>query len=291
VNLRLEASGGGRAYSDVVHVFEPHEPALPPVRPYLRDLAQRGAFIRELAVSGIRGQRASTFLGELWALLEPLFQAAIYYFLFTVIRGRGGSANSTEWLLAIISSVFFFNYTRIAITDGGRAILRNKGLVLNAIFPRALLPIAEVYKGFLSTLPALAVYVVIHVAFGGPVTAAVFLLPLLLTIHTVMNLGLAFLFATATVLVKDMVMLQNYILRILMFTTPVVYPVSFLPSEIRSVLVINPLFQLFSAYQSVISGNMPTAGMLVQSLIWCLVVFTIGARTFLRHERSFALHI
>jgi teichoic acid transport system permease protein len=291
VNLRLEASGGERAYSDVVHVFEPHDAALPPVREYVRDLSHRGTFIRELAVSGIRGQRASTLLGELWALLEPLFQAAIYFFLFTIIRSRGDNPDSSEWLMAIISSVFFFNYTRVAITDGGRAILRNKGLVLNAIFPRALLPIAEVYKGFLTTVPALAVYAVIHLVIGGPVTSALLLLPLLLTIQTVTNLGLAFLFATATVLVKDMLTLQNYILRILMFTTPVVYPVAFLTPELRDVLVINPLFQLFSAYQAVITGHMPTAGMIFQSLAWSLVVFVVGARAFLRHERSFALHI
>ena len=142
-----------------------------------------------------------------------MFQAAIYYFLFVVIRGVTGGGNSTAYITVIIGSVFFFNYTRIAIDDGGRSIFRHKGLVLNAVFPRALLTVSEFYKGLLATWPALAIYAVIHVAFGAPITTAVLALPLLLVLQSAMNLGFALLFSTLTVYFKDMNNLLNYILR------------------------------------------------------------------------------
>jgi teichoic acid transport system permease protein len=289
VTLHADPAPRERRYSDVVQVFEPNTLALPPIDDYLAELAERGELIDELARAEVRGQRSSSFLGELWTLVDPVFQASIYMFLFLVIRGSSG--RSAEFVTAIVGSVFFFNYTRIAISDGGRAIVRNKGLVLNAVFPRALLPIAEVYKGLLSTLPALALYVVIHTVARAPVTAAVLMIPLLLVIQTGLNLGFAFLLSTATVFFKDVSNLMSYVLRVLMFATPVIYPVSMLTPTIRAVLSWNPYFALFTAYQAVITGHTPSAGLIFQSIGWAVLVFGTGAWVFLRHERSFGLHL
>jgi len=283
------ASSGERAYSDVVQVFEPNALTFPPLRTYLAEVLDRRAFIAELATAEVRGQRSTTFFGELWSLIDPMFQAAIYWFLFTVIRGGGGQ--STAFVTAIISSVFLFNYTRISINDGGRSILRNKGLVLNAIFPRGLLPVAEVYKAWRSTVPAFVIYVPIHLAMGAPITQALLLLPLLLVILTGINLGLALLLSVATAYSKDVSQMLNYVLRILMFATPVVYPVALLSPAIRQVLSWNPLFALFTAFQEIITGSMPSFGLILQSIVWSIVLLVSGTWMFLRHERSFGLHL
>jgi teichoic acid transport system permease protein len=289
VSVQGASPSGERQYSDVVQVFEPNALTFPPLRAYFADVLDRRAFIRELATAEVRGQRSTTFLGELWTLIDPIFQATIYWFLFTVIRGGGG--RDSAFVTAIISSVFLFNYTRISLNDGGRAIVRNKGLVLNAIFPRGLLPVAEVYKGWRSTVPAFIIYIPIHFALGGTVTSAFLLLPLLLVLLTGINLGLAFLFATATAYSKDVAQLLNYVIRILMFATPVVYPVSLLSPSIRAVLAWNPLFALFTAFQQIITGEMPSPGLLLQSALWAIVLLVSGVWMFLRHERSFGLYL
>jgi len=290
VSAQAASPSGERAYSDVVQVFEPNALTFPPVGRYFADVLDRRAFIKELATAEVRGQRSTTFLGELWSLVDPLFQAAIYWFLFSVIRG-GSGGRSSDFVTAIISSVFLFNFTRISLNDGGRAIVRNKGLVLNAIFPRGLLPVAEVYKGWRSTVPAFIVYIPIHLLLGGAITSAFLILPLIVVLLTLINLGLAFLFATATAYSKDVSQLLNYVLRILMFATPVVYPVSLLSPTIRSVLAWNPLFALFTAFQQIITGEVPSAGLLLQSALWGVVLLVSGVWVFLRHERSFGLYL
>lgn len=283
---RIDTGSGG-----VVQVFEPNAFDLPSLPEYVAELWARRRFLVELAQAEVRGLRSSTFLGELWTLADPLFQATIYWFLFVAIRGGTGGGRSTEYITTIIGSVFLFNFTRIAISDGGRSIIRHKGLVLNAVFPRALLPISEVYKGVLSTLPALAVYAVVHVAVRAPITQAVLVLPLLLVIQATLNLGLAFLFSTVTAYFKDMSTLLNYVVRLLTFATPVVYPVTTLTPGLRQLLSWNPLFALFSAFQSVITGELPSLGLIVQSALWAALLLVAGVWAFLRHERSFALHV
>ena len=85
--------------------------------------------------------------------------------------------------------------------------------------------------------------------------------------------------------------LLSYILRVLTFATPVIYPVSTLSPSIAAVLAWNPLFALFSAYQAVITGQIPSASLIFQSVAWALLLFVSGVWVFLRHERSFALHV
>ena len=118
-----------------------------------------------------------------------------------------------------------------------------------------------------------------------------FFFRLLLVLQTGMNLGVALLFSTATVFNKDVSNLLNYILRILTFATPVVYPVSTLPPGVSTYMVWNPFFPLFSAFQGCITGVMPTFGQVFVSLLWAVGLTYAGAWVFLRHERSFALHV
>ncbi len=78
-------------YSDVEYVFEPHASTMPNLREYVEALWARRQFMAQLAQSDLRTLRSSTALGSIWAVLEPLFQAAIYFFLYAVLRGGNSS--------------------------------------------------------------------------------------------------------------------------------------------------------------------------------------------------------
>jgi teichoic acid transport system permease protein len=280
-----------REYSDVEYVFEAHSTKRPAVREYVSDLWARRQFLKTLAAARLRGERSNTFMGELWGVLDPLFQAAIYIFVVAVIRG--GRAGPDAWATAtmIIAGVFFFNYTRAALNEGGRSILNSKGLMLNSSFPRALLPLAEIYKGLLEFLPSIVLYAIIHLAAQRPVGQGIFLLPLLFLLQTAMGIGMAFLVATATVYVRDTVNLLNYVTRILIFITPVIYPASSLTPALRAILSVNPLFPLFSAYQTIVLGGVPSVGQVLLTTFWAVVFLVVGYRVFVSHERAFALRL
>ena len=287
-----EAPGASsvRAYSDVEQVFEPHTAQIPHLRPYLKELWERRGFIAEKARAEIRGKRTSTVAGQLWAVLDPLFQAMIYFFLITVLRGSS-SRGTAQNLSSLIFCIFLFNLTATALNDGGRSIITNRSLLLNSTFPRAMLPIASVYKGLVALVPAMAIYLVLHLALGQPLGAGLATLPFLLAIHTVLNLGLAMLVATLIVFVRDVGNALTYISRILLFTTPVIYASDTLSPGLQQVLSWNPLFELFTAYRVIIAGGVPTAGMVFTSAAFALVIFVIGARVFLSNERAFALKL
>jgi len=280
-----------REYSDVEYTFEPHDNSLPDIRAYMADVWDRRAFMVANARAEMKSPYAGTVLGDFWRILDPLFQALIYMFLFTAIRGRGGS----DYFLMVVSGVFLFNFTMVGLRDGGRAIQKAKGLVLNSTFPLATLPLSALYTGFLELGPTVAVYVLFHVVFGGSVSSAFLMLPLMLCLQVAITVGMMLIFATLTVYVRDMANLLDYLLRILMFITPVIYPAAqldALPGILHTLLHLNPLFTLFSCYQSILSGGgTPDPGALMQSAAWALVLPVVGFRFFVSRERGFAMRL
>jgi teichoic acid transport system permease protein len=280
-------------YSDVEYVFEPHSATLPDLREYLAALWDRRQFMVELARSDLRSLRSSTALGSMWSVLDPLFQASIYFFLYTVIRGgkASGTSASSAFLPVLIADFFLFSLSMAALNDGGQSIKRGKGLMLNSSFPRALLPVTSVYKSLRKFVPCACVFVVLFPLAGGTVGSGVFLLPLLFFLQTIMNVGIALLVSTFVVLVPDGNNLMSYVSRVLFFATPVVYPVSLLPAGAKLLISWQPLFPLFASYQAVFSGQVPSAGLVAQTALWAIVLLVVGAQVFLRHERQFALHL
>ena len=283
---------GADEYEDdeVVLVFEPHMVTVPPIGPYVAELWARRRFIRTVARAQIRGKNVNTLAGQFWAILDPLFQAVIYWFLFAIVRGGGERSGATRMTL-LIGSIFLFNFTRISLADGAKSIVSGKGLMLNSTFPRALLPIVSVYKGMAALPPCLGIYLLVHVGTGQPIGQGITLFPILFVLHTAMNLGGALLLATLNVYVRDTEKLVTYLVRILFFTTPVIYPVSLLTPTMQKYLVWNPFFNLFAAYQQIMLGNMPSPGMVAGTCFWAAVFLVAGTRVFLSHERSFSLRI
>jgi ABC-type polysaccharide/polyol phosphate export permease len=277
-------------YSDVEYVFEPHSSTMPNIREYVKALWARRQFMEALARADLRATRARTMLGNLWSVLNPLFQAGIYYFLFSVLRSGSGSSQAV-FLPILVANFFFFGLSMAALSEGGSSIRRGKGLMLSSTFPRALLPVTSVYKSLRSFVPAACVLVVIFPLMGGRAGPGLLVLPLLFALQVVMNVGIALLVSTYVVLVPDGNNVVQWVNRLLFFATPVIYPVALLPAAAKAVLLWQPLFPLFASYQAILGGFTPNPGLVMLSALWAGALLVIGARVFLKHERQFALHL
>lgn len=275
-------------YSDVEYVFEPHSSTIPDIREYLKALWARRQFMEALARADLRATRARTMLGNFWSVLNPLFQAGIYYFLYAVLRSGSSQA---VFLPILVANFFFFGLSMAALSEGGSSIRRGKGLMLSSTFPRALLPVTSVYKSLRSFVPAACVLVVIFPLMGGRVGPGLLALPLLFALQVVMNVGIALLVSTYVVLVPDGNNVVQWVNRLLFFATPVIYPVALLPPAAKAVLLWQPLFPLFASYQAILAGLTPSPGLVMLSALWAGALLVIGARVFLKHERQFALHL
>ncbi len=217
-----------------------------------------------------------------------MFQAAIYFFLYTVLRSN---PQNRQWLPILIANFFFFGLSMSALSDGGSSIKRAKGLMLNSSFPRAMLPLTSIYKSLREFVPAFAVLLVIFPLIGGNLGPGFFILPIVFALQVVMNVGIALLVSTYVTLVPDGGNVMTFVNRILFFVTPVIYPVALLPANIKPFVAWQPLFPLFASYQAIFAGKTPSVLLLLETLAWAIALVVIGGRVFMRREREFTMKI
>jgi len=275
-------------YSNVEYVFDAHSSTVPEVREYIDSLWDRRVFLVELAKADLRTARSKTALGNIWMVLNPLFQASIYYFLYTVLRN---SPQSKLFLPVLIANFFFFGLSTTALSDGGNSIRRGKGLMLNSSFPRAMLPLTTIYKSLREFIPSLFVLLVMFPLVGGNFGAGFFLLPIVFALQVVMNIGIALLVSTYVTLVPDAGNVMSFVSRILFFVTPVIYPIALLPPNIKPFIAWQPLFPLFACYQAIFAGTTPSALYVVETIAWAVALVLVGGRLFMRNERRFTAKI
>ena len=215
----------------------------------------RGA-VGSAAVHGRDGQgrsahpRASTMLGRVWGVLDALFMAGIYFFLYTVIRGR--QRRSARFLPVLIAGIFLFSLTTAALGEGGQSIKPAKGLMLELdLPPRVAADRPRSTSACASSCPPRVCSRCLFPCSGGEIGAGIFVFPLLFVLQIVINVGIAMLVATFVTLIPDGTNVMTYVNRVLFFATPVIYPVTLAARLALGLLVgWQPLFPFFASYQA-----------------------------------------
>jgi teichoic acid transport system permease protein len=193
----------------------------PPLGAYLRQLWGRRSFLTSMASGRLRAKNSEARLGLLWLALTPLLAGAAYYVVFGVILDtRAGVENFVGFLIV---GIFFFQYTARGILEGSKSVTSNRKLIQALSFPRAVLPISTVLRQASEFVPALAVMIVIIVFTGPTYTWRWALLPVIVLVVTVFNLGAVLLTARLTAHVSDVTNVLPFFTRIWLYSSGVFF--------------------------------------------------------------------
>jgi teichoic acid transport system permease protein len=259
------------------------------LRTYMTDLWNRREFAWFLAMGNLKARNASTALGLLWWVLNPLLLGAVYFFVFGVLFA--GSSRPDDYIAYLLSGMFVFHFTNQSMTGGANAILQNSKLLANLKFPRLVLLISALIEsavGFLASL--LVFYAIVWPTVGIHPSRYTLLLLLIFPIQVLFNLGLSAFVARLAVPFRDINNFIPYVNRLWLYVTPIIWPLSFLDDAspaIRTAVGINPMFHIVELYRSALIGHPTyvfTIGDLIPSLAWAVGVFIVGVAGFVRYE-------
>jgi len=244
-------------------------------------------------MGNLKARNASTSLGLVWWMLNPLIMAAVYFLVFGVILGgRRGEPQFIAWLL---SGVFAFNYTATAMTSGANSILANRRLLVNIRFPRLILPISAVIETGVGFLMSIAVYyLIVWPADGVSPGVTLLWLPAAVALHTVFNLGLAGWTARLAIPFRDINNLIPHLTRLWLYLSPIIWPLSFLRDRgglVEDLAVLNPMYGSLSFYRMALMGRDLETGAFVLALLWTVVIGGGGILSFVRHEGNMVRHL
>jgi ABC-type polysaccharide/polyol phosphate export permease len=272
-------------------IYESTATGLPPLRPYFSELWGRRRFIWHLARSDLKAEHYDSAIGQLWVVLDPLLLAAVYFLLRTVVRPAGVGVNRNAVIAHLVWAVFMFTFISNAMMAGARSLLNGRGLIMNASFPRAVLPLTAIVKSTFDFLPTVFVYFAFHLVLGQPFGIALFALPIMIVILIVMGLGLGLLFAPLMVFYRDTGGFLPYVTKIWLYVTPVLYFVKEIPPRLLVYLRFNPLYPSFAALEQIFKAHWPSTAYILGASAWALGFFFVGALAFLAKERDFAVRL
>jgi teichoic acid transport system permease protein len=259
----------------------------PPLSGYLRMLWARREFALLVPLGDLRQRNMDTVLGGAWHLLNPLFQAGIYYLLFGVLlRQRLDIENYPAWL---IIGLFTFGFTQKAVQSSARIVVAKVGMLRSLNFPAGILPISVNLSEVLAHAPAVVVMLVVVLLTGEGLTWWWMLLVPLVVLQTFFNLGLSLIVARLTVHFRDLDNLLSHILRMWMYFSGVLFPITLAPEGwIRDVLVINPPHTFIALARGLLlEGRLDPVSAGWASL-WTVVLLVGGVLFFHRHEGRYS---
>ncbi|CAL9436661.1 hypothetical protein SUDANB58_02163 [Streptomyces sp. enrichment culture] len=219
--------------------------ARPSLPQYVRQLWARRHFITAFATAKLTAQYSQARLGQVWQVMTPLLNAAVYYFVFGVLlQTKQGVPDFVPFL---VTGVFLWTFTQSSVMAGTRAISGNLGLVRALHFPRASLPLSFCLQQLQQLLFSMAALVVILLAFGVPPAPSWLLAVPALFLQFVFNAGLSMAVARLGARTPDIAQLMPFVLRTWMYASGVMWSIdhmtgdrSGLPSWVGPLLQLNP---------------------------------------------------
>lgn len=195
--------------------------ARPPLSVYIRQLWQRRHFIWTFASAKSVAMYTGSRLGQLWQVLTPLLNAAVYYLIFGLLLGRKGDV--TNYIPFLVIGIFFFHFTQRSITQGAKSVQTNMSLIRALHFPRATLPFSFTIVELQQLFAALSVLLVILLGFGEYPAWSWFLVIPALLLELVFNVGASLIVARVGAFIPDTSQLLPFILRTWLYFSGIMF--------------------------------------------------------------------
>ena len=209
-----------------------------------------------LTTRDLKVRYSTSFLGYFWSILDPLVMAAIYWFVFTQVFGRG--VGHEPYIVFLLSGLLPWMWFTGSISDCTRAFTREAKLIRSTTIPRTIWVARLVLsKGieFVASIPVLAIFAILMVFTEHPATLhweAILWIPAII-LQTMLTLGLGLIVAPLVVFFRDLERAVKLALRFLFYATPIIYGIGDLPTspiDFHFWAAFNPLTGIFGMYRS-----------------------------------------
>jgi len=240
-----------------------------------------------LAWRDVKVRYKQTVLGVLWAIIQPLFTMVIFTLLF------GGLAKiSTDGIpgpIFYLSALVPWTYFSSTVGNAGMSLVSNSGLLTKIYFPRIILPTAAALSGLIDFLIGTVFLGGFVLYYGVPLGANLLLWPALVVLLVLLALGLGIFFAALNVKYRDVKYALPFLIQLLMFATPIIYPASMIPDRFRWLLALNPLSGLIETFRWLVAPSRPIDwNLLGFSVAITGILFVVGLAYFHSTERTMA---
>jgi lipopolysaccharide transport system permease protein len=260
-----------------------------------KELKEYKDLLKFLIIRGIKAKYAQSVLGVAWAIIQPLFATGIFTLIFGKVAGI--ETDNVPYTLFSFTTVVFWTYFNGALIDATNSLVVNNNMISKVYFPRIVLPLSSVISKLLDLSIGLLMLVPVFIYFNVTITSEILLFPLIFLLLFMFTVGLGMWLSALAINYRDVKHAMTFVLQILMYLSPVVYPLSTVikksPPEYAEIIKylygLNPMVGILEGLRSVMIHTVPLrVDVLAEAAIVSLLIFIIGVRYFNKTQFVFA---
>jgi lipopolysaccharide transport system permease protein len=256
-------------------------------------LRQHRQLLWQLSRREVQVRYRGSWLGVAWSLINPLLLLALYTFVFSIVFqarwNEQAEDGKLEFALNLFSGLIVYNLFAETIVAAPALILGSVNYVKRVVFPLEALPLARFLSSLVQAAFSLAILLFAQLALRQEVPWTLVCLPLVLLPAALVTLGLAYFLASLGVFVRDVGNVVNLAVTALLFLSPVMYPLSRLPEDIRRLLAFNPLTPLVDNFRRVVlECRLPDWTSWTAVTLFGLLLLWAGLTWFVKSKNAFA---
>jgi lipopolysaccharide transport system permease protein len=207
-----------------------------------------------LAYRDLRVRYAQTFLGLLWAVLQPLFTLLIFILIFgkAIKIDTGG----VPYPIFALSGLSAWTYFAFVMNQAGNSIVGAQNMIQKIYFPRLIIPLSKAVVGLVDFVVTLLFMAGLMLWYQFAPSQNLFFLPLFILLTIIAALGIGIWLSALTIRYRDFQHIVPFMVQIGLYATPIAYPTSIVPSEYQLLYHINPMAGVVEGFRwSILGGN------------------------------------
>ncbi len=198
--------------------------------------------LKQLVITDFKLRYQGSVLGYVWSLLKPMALFVILYIVFTKFLKIG--ADIPHYPVYLLLGIVLWNYFAESTSGSIGSIVGKGDLIRKINFPKYVIVMASSFSALINLFLNFIVIAVFMVVSGVDISKYVILLPLIILELFILSLSLGFILSTAFVRYRDISHIWEVVLQGLFYATPILYPISLLPSKAAKFVILNPMAQI-----------------------------------------------
>ncbi|MGZ5529504.1 MAG: ABC transporter permease [Limisphaerales bacterium] len=243
-------------------MINPHAAQPTSIVALVNSLWRNRQLIMQMTKREVVGRYKGSVMGLTWSFFNPVFMLTVYTFVFSVVFksrwGVDGDESKTQFAVVLFVGMIVHGLFAEVLNRAPMLILSNVNYVKKVVFPLETLPVIAMGAALFHSIISLCVLLAAFAIFNGYLHWTAIFVPLVFLPLVILTLGLAWIFASLGVFLRDVGQTIGIITTVMMFLSPVFFPVTALPVEFRPWLMANPLtFIIEQTREVLIWGRLP----------------------------------